>query len=298
MSIWLRMAKRLDWKDKNMSIKLMYITNDKDIVHLAESAGIERIFVDLEYLGKAERQKNFKSFISNHKIEDVSIVRKAVSLSKLLVRVNPINPESKEEIDKVINSGADIVMLPMFTTADEAKHFIRFVNRRAKVSLLLETAKAVENLNEILSLNGIDEIHLGLNDLRITMRLKFIFESLSNGIVDYIAKKVNSKGIDFGFGGIGRMGEGELPARMILAEHYRIGSKMVILSRTFKGNREYKELSENNWLKNEIMKVRDEERRLIYWKEEQFEENRKKVIESVNRIIGVKNEKSLIHGNT
>ena len=276
----------------------MYITNDKDIVHLAESAGIERIFVDLEYLGKAERQKNFKSFISNHKIEDVSIVRKAVSLSKLLVRVNPINPESKEEIDKVINSGADIVMLPMFTTADEAKHFIRFVNRRAKVSLLLETAKAVENLNEILSLNGIDEIHLGLNDLRITMRLKFIFESLSNGIVDYIAKKVNSKGIDFGFGGIGRMGEGELPARMILAEHYRIGSKMVILSRTFKGNREYKELSENNWLKNEIMKVRDEERRLIYWKEEQFEENRKKVIESVNRIIGVKNEKSLIHGNT
>lgn len=292
------MAKRLDWKDKNMSIKLMYITNDKDIVHLAESAGIERIFVDLEYLGKAERQKNFKSFISNHKIEDVSIVRKAVSLSKLLVRVNPINPESKEEIDKVINSGADIVMLPMFTTADEAKHFIRFVNRRAKVSLLLETAKAVENLNEILALKGIDEIHLGLNDLRITMRLKFIFESLSNGIVDYIAKKVNSKGIDFGFGGIGRMGEGELPARMILAEHYRLGSKMVILSRTFKGNKEYKELSENNWLKNEIMKVRDEERRLIYWKEEQFEENRKKVIESVNRIIGVKNEKSLIHGNT
>lgn len=65
----------------------------------------------------------------------MSIVRNAVSLSKLLVRVNPINPESKEEIDKVINSGADIVMLPMFTTADEVKHFIRFVNRKAEVSL-------------------------------------------------------------------------------------------------------------------------------------------------------------------
>lgn len=281
-----------------MSIKLMYITNDIDIAHLAESAGIERIFVDLEYLGKAERQKNFKSFISNHKIEDVSIVRNAVSLSKLLVRVNPINPESKEEIDKVINSGADIVMLPMFTTADEVKRFIRFVNRRAKVSLLLETAKAVENLNEILSLNGIDEIHVGLNDLRITMRLAFIFESLSNGIIDYIAKKVNSKGIDFGFGGIGLIGEGELPAKMILAEHYRLGSKMVILSRVFKGNRDYKELAEGNWLKQEIMKIRDEERRLICWKEEQFEENRKKVIESVNRIIEVKNEKSLIRCDT
>ena len=281
-----------------MSIKLMYITNDKDIARLAESVGIERIFVDLEYLGKAERQKNFRSFISNHKMEDVSIVRKAISLSKLLVRVNPINPESKEEINKVINSGADIVMLPMFTTADEAKDFIRFVNRRAKVSLLLETAKAVENLNEILSLNGVDEIHLGLNDLHITMRLTFIFESLSNGIVDYIAKKINSKGIDFGFGGIGRMGEGELSARMILAEHYRLGSKMVILSRSFKGNRDYKELAESNWLKQEIMKIRDEERQLICWKEEKFEENRKKVIESVNRIIEVKNEKSLIRGDT
>lgn len=281
-----------------MSIKLMYITNDKDIAHLAESVGIERIFVDLEYLGKAERQKNFGSFISNHKMEDVLIVRKAISLSKLLVRVNPINPESKEEIDKVISGGADIVMLPMFTVADEVKDFIRFVNHRAKISLLLETAKAVENLNEILSLKEIDEIYLGLNDLRITMRLKFIFESLSNGIVDYITKKIYSKGIDFGFGGIGRMGEGELPARMILAEHYRLGSKMVILSRTFKGNRDYKELAENNWLKQEIKKIRDEERRLICWKEEQFEENRKKVIRLVNRIIEAKNEKSLIHRDT
>jgi len=281
-----------------MSIKLMYITNDKDIAHLAESVGIERIFVDLEYLGKAERQKNFGSFISNHKMEDVLIVRKAISLSKLLVRVNPINPESKEEIDKVISGGADIVMLPMFTVADEVKDFIRFVNHRAKISLLLETAKAVENLNEILSLKEIDEIYLGLNDLRITMRLKFIFESLSNGIVDYITKKIYSKGIDFGFGGIGRMGEGELPARMILAEHYRLGSKMVILSRTFKGNRDYKELAENNWLKQEIKKIRDEERRLICWKEEQFEENRKKVIKLVNRIIEAKNEKSLIHRDT
>ena len=77
---------------------------------------------------------------------------------------------------------------------------------------------------------------------------------------------------------------------MILAEHYRIGSKMVILSRTFKGNRDYKELAESNWLKQEIMKIRNEERRLIHWKEEQFKENRKKVVESVNRIVEVKNE--------
>ena len=49
---------------------------------------------------------------------------------------------------------------------------------------------------------------------------------------------------------------------------------------------------------NRIMKIRDEEGRLIHWKEEQFEENRRKVIESVNRIVEVKNEKGLIHGDT
>ncbi len=280
-----------------MTIKLMYITNEKDIAQLAESVGIDIIFVDLEYLGKAERQKSCKSFISDHKIEDVSRIREVISKSKLLVRVNPINPGSKEEIDEVIKRGADIVMLPMFTTADEVKQFIKLVDSRVKVSLLLETAKAVENIDEILLLNGIDEIHLGLNDLHLTMELTFIFESLSNGTVDYVAKKTNSKDIHFGFGGIGRIGEGDLAAKMILAEHYRIDSKMVILSRAFRGNKNFDELVKNNWLKEEILKIRDEEKLLISWDKEQFEKNREKVIEVVTKIIEVKNEESLVHSD-
>ena len=40
-----------------MALKLMYITNDPAVAQIAESAGVDRIFLDMEYIGKGERQK-------------------------------------------------------------------------------------------------------------------------------------------------------------------------------------------------------------------------------------------------
>ena len=37
-----------------MSLKLMYITNQPDVAQIAEAAGVDRIFVDMEYIGKFE----------------------------------------------------------------------------------------------------------------------------------------------------------------------------------------------------------------------------------------------------
>ena len=39
-----------------MPLKLMYITNRPDVAAIAERHGVDRIFVDMEYIGKAERQ--------------------------------------------------------------------------------------------------------------------------------------------------------------------------------------------------------------------------------------------------
>ena len=39
-----------------MSLKLMYITNSPRIAEIAENVGVDRIFVDMEYIGKSERQ--------------------------------------------------------------------------------------------------------------------------------------------------------------------------------------------------------------------------------------------------
>ncbi len=47
-----------------MGLTLMYITNQLDVALIAEKYGVERIWVDLETLGKAERKKYGHSPIS------------------------------------------------------------------------------------------------------------------------------------------------------------------------------------------------------------------------------------------
>ncbi len=225
-------------------LKLMYITNDPEIAKIAELSGVDRIFVDLEYKGKEERQKNMDTVKSKHSEDDIVKISKVLTKSKLLVRINPINDDSKREIDSVIENGADIIMLPMFKTVEEIKCFFKLVNKRVKTVLLLEHIDAVNNLDEILNIEGIDEIHIGLNDLHLSMNLKFMFELLSNGTVEDIASKINKKNIPFGIGGIGRIGGGMVPAEMIIAEHYRLGSTGAILSRSFCNINECKDISE------------------------------------------------------
>ena len=37
-------------------LKLFYITKDPAVARIAQAAGVDRIFVDMEYIGKAQRQ--------------------------------------------------------------------------------------------------------------------------------------------------------------------------------------------------------------------------------------------------
>lgn len=216
-----------------MALKLMYITKNPEVAKLAESCGVDRVFVDLETLGKEERQGHLDTVISKHCMEDVSAIRDAITRSELLVRVDPVNQDSKQQIDEVIARGADIVMLPMFTTAEEVHNFVEMVDGRARTCLLLETPQAMVRIDDILSVPGIDEVHIGLNDLHLGLGLDFMFELLSSGIVEYICKRIRAHGIPYGFGGIARIGYGMLPAEKIICEHYRLQSGMAILSRSF-----------------------------------------------------------------
>lgn len=216
-----------------MPLKLMYLTNKERCARIAEDSGVNWIFVDLEVLGKVERQGHLNAVISHHSIKDVRRIKRVLTNAKLLVRVNPIYEGSQEEIDTVIKDGADTVMLPMFTSRDEVAAFLGYVNGRAETILLCETAKAVENIADILNLGGIDAVHIGLNDLHLSYGMDFMFEPLADGTVDMLCHKFRKKGIPYGFGGIASLGHGLLPAEYILAEHYRLKSSMVILSRSF-----------------------------------------------------------------
>ncbi len=220
-------------------LKLMYITNRPEIAQIAESAGVDRIFVDMEFIGKDARQKGLDTVKSRHTVEDAARVKQSVEKAEVLVRVNPIHDalpdyfSSEDEINAVVEAGADIIMLPYFKTAEEVKTFLRLVNGRSKTMLLLETPEAVEIVDEILELPGIDEIHIGLNDLSLGYGRRFMFELLADGTVEQLCFKFRKKGIPFGFGGIASLGNGMLPSEYIIKEHYRLGSGCVILSRSF-----------------------------------------------------------------
>lgn len=151
-----------------MALRLMYITNNPITAQIAQNAGVDRIWIDMEYIGKDERQGGLDTVKNHHTIDDIRTIRPVVSNSELLVRVNPIHEatdlysDSKTEINEAISAGGDIIMLPMFKTAEEVRTFISYVDGRARVQLLIETAEAVENIDEILAVPGIDEIHIGL----------------------------------------------------------------------------------------------------------------------------------------
>lgn len=217
----------------------MYITNYPPVAKIAEDVGIDWIFLDMEFIGKDSRQGGLDTVQNHHTVEDVKNIRRTVSKSKVLVRVNPIHdalpdyPSSKDEIDAVINAGADIVMLPFFKTVKEVRRFIEYVDGRANTCLLLETAEAAILIDEILKIPGIDMIHLGLNDLHLELGMKFMFQLLSDGVVEQLGNKIKAKGIPFGFGGIARLDSGMLPGAEVLKEHVRLGSSMVIVSRSF-----------------------------------------------------------------
>jgi len=211
----------------------IFITNDSWRAQVAEQAGVNRVMVDLEIIGKSERQKNHDTLISKHSLSDVARLRPLLKLALLMVRVNPMHDRTPDEVSACIAEGADILMLPMISHPTEAGRFVQIVGGRAKTCLLLETGAALARLHDILGVPGIDEVHIGLNDLHLALKLDFMFEVVSGGIVEYMAQVIRGRGLKFGIGGIARFGRGLLSPELILSEHVRLGSSQVILSRDY-----------------------------------------------------------------
>lgn len=275
-----------------MPLKLMYITNCPDVARIAEQAGVDRIFVDMEYIGKAIRQGGMDSVQNHHTVDDVRKLRSVLTKAQLLVRINPIHDmsetfgSSEEEINQVIAAGADIVMLPFFKTVEEVKKFLACVDGRTHTMLLLETPEAVDYLDDILALPGIDEIHIGINDLSLGYKKRFMFELLADGTVERLCQKIKWAGIPYGFGGIAAIGTGALPAQAILKEHYRLGSSMVILSRSFCNVKEDSDLAYvKEKFETGVGCIRAFEKE-ISLHSQYFEENRKFVKSCVDKIVG------------
>lgn len=269
-----------------MSLKLMYITNNADVALIAQKYGVDRVWIDLETLGKEERQKGLDAVKSQHSVDDIKRIKPLLTTSEMLVRVNHWYDGSVNEINAVIEAGADMIMLPYWKTVEEVQDFVDTVGGRCKTTLLLETKEAVDIVDDVLSIPGVDEIHIGLNDLHLSYGLDFMFELLTNGTVEKLCEKFKTAGLPYGFGGIAKIGDGAVPAEKIILEHYRLGSTRAILSRTFCDNAKIESIEEiDRVFRTNMAELREFEEYAAEAKDQIFKDNRIELIEAVEKVV-------------
>ncbi len=270
-----------------MAMNLLYITNDTFVARAADKAGVDEIFIDLEIYGKEDRQSGRNTVISKHEIEDIPRIKSVLSSASIIVRCNSVGDWTADEIDKIITAGADTVMLPFFENEEEVKHFMDCVAGRAKTCLLVETIASLENLDVILSVKGVDRIHIGLNDLHIAYKSSFMFEPFINGKIEKACEIARQYGVNFGIGGIAKIGSFLKPSpECLLAEHMRLGSSSVILSRSFLDASDISHADNLSYLfAKGVSAIREFESKLKTWEKDMFVENRSILVSDIEKIV-------------
>jgi hypothetical protein len=139
---------------------------------------------------------------------------------------------------------------------------------------LVETKAAAERLAEIVTLKGIDEIHIGLNDLAISAGYPTIFEPFCNGELERLSGLARSRNIAFGVGGVTSLTLQGLPLapEIILAEQIRLGAEVAWLSRSF--SRALEHQRSPGKLAEEISRLRHAITRWENASAEEFRQNR------------------------
>lgn len=275
-------------------INLFYITNNILEAQIVDKLDIDWIFIDLETVGKKQRQVGRNTVMSDHLISDVLKIRSVIKNTKILLRCNPIGTHSKKEIEEINNTpGIDMVMLPFFKTPGEVKIFIDLLDTsKVEPSLLIETTSAIENLNDILKLYPFKYFHIGLNDIHIERNTSFMFEPYIDGLLDKTISTLRKNNKKFGIGGIGKIGSDLLPTpECLINEHTRLKSSGVILSRSFKGNfsEESKDLFEAE-LKQSVIKFREQEKYSKTLESNQLLENYNLMKNDINKVVKNINE--------
>jgi hypothetical protein len=212
-------------------------TDDSVLAARADDAGIDRVGVDLEVLRKAERQRGLGTWISPHAVDALPALRAALSRSQLFARTNPVHPGTRDEVERLLAAGVEVLMLPMFSTAREVEEFTAAVDGRAEVVLLLERVEAAEAIDEILEVEDVNEVHIGINDFTLDLGLPNRFLALTHDLTAVVAERVHRAGKRFGIGGIGRVDDPRLPVEsdLIYAQYARLGATAALVSRAFLG---------------------------------------------------------------
>ena len=210
-------------------------TDDPELARRADAAGVDRIGVDLERLGKAERQRGLGTWISPHRHEDLDAVGAALSDAALFARLNPLNAGSAGEVEAALARGVRVLMLPMVESPRDAREFASIVDGEASVVLLVETGEAIRRLPELAAVDGVDEVHIGINDLALSLGVRNRWMTLAGELPVKAGAAVRAEGKRFGLGAVGRPGDLGLPVpvELVYAQYARCGATAALLSRSF-----------------------------------------------------------------
>lgn len=216
------------------SFILTVITKSVEIAGFAEDCGINRIGVDLERLGKEQRQQGLGTRLSDHTLADLRQIAAVVSKNKLFARLNPLNENTQREIDEAINAGAQFLMLPYFESALDVDRFVRFIDERATPIALVETAPALVRVREVMQVSGLAEVMIGLNDLRLSLGVQSHFEVLCSPLMDMVAGEAAKLKLPLTIGGIAPPSTQHLPvpADLVLAQYPRLQARGAWLARS------------------------------------------------------------------
>lgn len=209
---------------------LYALTDDVNKARAYEHAGVSRIFLDLETLNKKIRQPSGDTVISQHRIENIQHIVACLTSAELMVRVDPWNENSPDQIKDVVDRGAKLIMLPMFRTLEEVVYVADLIRGKAKLIPLCETIESLTLIDSLCKLEAVAELHIGLNDLHLQRKDRFMFEVL---LSESFSQAFEQTTKPIGFGGVSTLERGLVPGKLVLSEHVYRNSSGVILSRSF-----------------------------------------------------------------
>lgn len=216
---------------------LTLFTDDPVLAEAADHAGIDRIGVDLEWIGKEARQTGTGSRLSNHRVEALTKLAPRLTRADLFARVNPLHDGSHAELETVLNLGALVVMLPYFKEIASVAEFCSMLRRRARLVALVETIEALDQIENLLRLPGVDEIHFGLNDLRMQMGLASHFDVLDTVPFCRALNIARACGKPFGIAAVARPDDRSLPIdpASVCRKLVQLGATRALVARSFFG---------------------------------------------------------------
>ena len=109
----------------------MYITNDPAVAKIAADAGVDRIFIDMEVLGKAERQGGMDTVQSHHVPEDIVASYPELKNHSLAFLMDICLLKYNEATSRL----ADLDSEERCTIMPRLKGMQRYIRRRARQAL-------------------------------------------------------------------------------------------------------------------------------------------------------------------